>query len=1129
MLRFSDMKSVRRNARLLLVGAAAVSAFVVAPSVSPTSAPAAEAASNDIVAIVIDGVGNGHGRGMSQWGAYGYAVDHGWDWQQILAHYYGGTNSAATSAGQRISVRLTGYDGMSEVGVISHGSPVRWKTHSGASMRAVETSSGVFDVYASQQIACPTTTSLTVPNGPVIQASGYNADAASVQRFLKTFHDASIVVDGYFGNQTNGVLASWQQSEGLPVDGATWNQDDATRARAIIEASGSAVTWTKVGTHSQTANNPVHFTSIDAESSASGRGNVLGVCSQSGAVNHYRGAIDVLSSSDGNRVVNDVGIEGYVRGVIPKEIAASWASAGNGAGANAVRAQAVAARSYGLAQNRTYTYPGSSARYATTCDTSSCQVYGGSAKRGSATGSVTNVEHVATDAAVLATANVVRKWPAGHSSAGQIVSTEFSASNGPRTAGGAFPPVNDIGDPTSKNPYHRWTRIIDADTFAAQNGLGSITGASMQPTTAANYKGFDGVWFDDIVITGTSGTYRKQAWDFRNAMGYRSPGMTVRVIRENTTSSSMALIGDSVGNGITTSNGEFRQVTDGMFTSQTIDAVGSRCTTKESCVGTTGVAAANALPNGLDVVLVELGYNDDPATFGSDVDAMMAALTAKGVGRVAWVNMADIRTSNGKLFYTRANTALAAARSRWGNLTVLDWDAASDTPERSRWFSSDGIHLSATGEAEFSLWLREELLELAPSHYLSPPRRIELPVVGSSMTAPDGRVVTIPPDAAGVSLNVTMVRPSAGGFATVWPCEKDLPGVSSINARSGETIANNVIAPISDAGTVCFYSSVGTNFLVDIAGWFSGASSAGGPAPFVGLRPERLVDTRSGLGGRSARVTPSSPLIVPVAGIPAELPDGSNVEVPDDVAAVAVNVTIARAGSSGFATVWPCGADVPNASNVNFEAGNPTGNGVVAPVSGNGTICVHTSAPADVVVDIAGYFDGSTPGGSALADGGAAFTAAIPTRLVDTRNAIGGAAGRVGPTKELRVPVRGAQLDADPADAGAATLTVPDDASAVAMNLTVVGPSASGYATVWPCGSTQPNASNLNFAARGTRANSVIAPIGDDGAVCVHVSTSSNVIVDVAGWFRGGTDASFIGAVPERLVDTRTAKGPAPT
>ncbi len=1124
-LRFGDMTMARRpRGRFsgLAAALAASAALVVPAAVAPP--PVAEAAPDDIIAIVLDGTGNGHGRGLSQWGAYGYAVDHGWDWQQILDHYYGGTISGTTSSGQRIDVRLTGYDGLGDVGVISHGSGVRWNGQTAPAMRADETTPGVFDIYKANTIACPSSTSLTVPDGPVVQQDGYNADAERVQRFLRTFHDSGIAVDGYFGPQTASILADWQADRGITVNGSRWNADDAAAARAQIAASGGSVNWTKIGTHTQSAGNPVRFTSADGDAAATDRGDVLGVCSSGGAVTHYRGAIEVVHTSSGNRVVNDVLAENYVRGVIPKEISASWAYAGDGAGENAVMAQAVAARSYGLEQNRSYFYPDSTQRYATTCDTTSCQVYGGAAKRGSPNGSLTNVEHVATDAAVAATANVVRFWPAGHPRAGTIVSTEFSASNGPSTAGGAFPVVTDIGDDTAPNPYHRWTRIIDADTFAAQHGLGKITGASMAPTASASYQAFEGIWFDDLVVTGTNGTYRKQAWDFKSAYGLRSPGFTVRVIRENTTNKSMAFIGDSVGNGVTTSSGEFRQVTDGTYSSQIFDATDSRCTTRESCPGSTGVAVANGLPSGLDLAVVELGYNDNPSTFAADIDAMMAALTARGVRQVAWVNMADIRkTTSGGSFYGAANAALQSARSRWGNLTVLDWDAASDTPERPRWFNSDGVHLTATGEAEFSLWLRGQLLDLTPTHYLAPPKRIELPVVGAAVQSPAGALVSVPSEATGVSLNVTMVRPAGRGYASVWPCQDDRPVVSSLNAQAGEVVANNVIAPISDAGTVCFFSSVGTNFVVDVAGWFVGANGPDAVEPFVGLLPERRADTRSGLGGRSSAVTPSSPLTIPVTGVDARLPDGTPVTVPDDAVAAAVNVTITQASTRGYATVWPCGTERPLASNVNFISTTPTGNGVVAPIGDDGTICIHTSTSAEVIVDLAGYFGGP---GSDGGDDPAPFSAATPTRIVDTREGIGAPAARVQADEELQIRIHGVELDNpdDPAD----PFVVPDDASAVAMNLTVVRPSANGFATVWPCGSERPLASNLNYVVGRNRANAVVAPISADGTVCVSVNRASDVVIDVAGWFRGGDDPSFFGAVPERLVDTRFAVGPVP-
>ena len=42
------------------------------------------------VVLAVSGHGWGHGIGMSQWGAYGYAK-HGWTYDRILAHYYSGT------------------------------------------------------------------------------------------------------------------------------------------------------------------------------------------------------------------------------------------------------------------------------------------------------------------------------------------------------------------------------------------------------------------------------------------------------------------------------------------------------------------------------------------------------------------------------------------------------------------------------------------------------------------------------------------------------------------------------------------------------------------------------------------------------------------------------------------------------------------------------------------------------------------------------------------------------------------------------------------------------------------------------------------------------------------------------
>ncbi len=1067
---------------------------------APVAPSPAHAGSDDVIAVVVEGIGYGHGRGMSQWGAYGWAVDQGKAWGWILDHYYGGTVSGSVGTDARIRVRLLAADGRAQVGVVSHGPGVSWNGSTAASMYAVEVATDVFDVYSTSSITCPGGTTMTVPDGPLSYSPPvtYNADVLRMQQFLDTFHDSSIDVDGYFGPQTQAILISWQTAQALPANGV-WDLDDATRAREIIAASGGGG-WTRIGA---AVTGPIVFTTANGDTPSAAPGSVLGLCDGGGAVVHYRGKIEFLNTGSGNRVVNDVRVEDYLRGVVPKEIAASWADSGGGSGANAVRAQAVAARSYGLQQAR---YP-----YAGTCDSMACQVYGGAAKRGSATGGSSSVEDARTDAAIAATAGVVRLWPAGHPQAGQIVSTEFSASNGPRTAGGAFTAVDDVpGDGTAKNPNHRWTRVFDAHSLAAQYGLGRITGAEMVEAASATYRAFDGIWFNDIVLTGTSGTFRQQAWDFRGVHGLRSPGFTVRVITEDTTPRSIGVIGDSVAASVIGGgSSEFDRLIDGTFLSATLDVAPGRCTRNIFCPGTSGVEAAGGLPYGLDLVVVELGYNDWPPGFAADIDAMMAALAARGAKQVAWVNMADILTgSGGGSTYGPANQALVAATARWPNLTILDWNAASNHGERPRWFS-DGVHLTLTGQAEFALWLRAAMLDpslLPASRWLVPPKKITLPVAGVALTTPAGSPVTVPSDARAVALNITAVGPVAPGFATVWPCTSSQTDTSNLNYVTGDVVANSVIAPIGADGTVCFWSSIGTDFLVDVSGWFPAASAA---STFESMTPHRVVDTRHGIGGPQAPVSPASPLVVELGGATVPQPGGGSVTIPADASAVAVNLTAVDTAAAGFATVWPCARPRPDASHLNFGAGDTVANTVVAPLDGNGEFCVFMDKPGHVLVDVAGWFP---------ADSGGGYVSAVSKRVVDTRSG-----ARARPSVPLAVPVRGATLQT----AGGAA-AVPASATAVAINLTVVGSDVAGFGTVWPCGAQQPDASNINFVPGSDVANGVIAPIGVDGSICVFTSTDAHVIVDLTGWFSGGGEPSFVGTVPKRLVDTRNAIGPIP-
>ncbi len=102
------------------------------------------------------------------------------------------------------------------------------------------------------------------------------------------------------------------------------------------------------------------------------------------------------------------------------------------------------------------------------------------------------------------------------------------------------------------------------------------------------------------------------------------------------------------------------------------------------------------------------------------------------------------------------------------------------------------------------------------------------------------------------------------------------------------------------------------------------------------------------------------------------------------------------------------------------------------------------------------------------------------------------------------------QPNAGKALAAAATLnvqvtglgTVPAGASAAVLNVTAVNPTASGFLTVFPEGTTMPTVSSLNFVADETVANLVTVPLSSTGMVSIfnHVG-STNVVIDVDGYY----------------------------
>ena len=304
-----------RGAALIVAGTTGTTTGTSTPgtvAVAPTTTVSTSAA-----VLAVTGHGWGHGYGLSQWGAYGYAIN-GWTYDRILAHYYSGTTLGQAPAS---SVRVL----LATAKRISLSSPSAWS---------------------------------------VTDAAGTHVDLAP---------------------------------GGLTLDVTLALPDGTALSSPLIFAGAQPL-------------------------SLGGRA--------------YRGRFAVTSDGKRLQVVDVVGLESYLKGVVPSEMPSNWPAA-------ALQAQAVAARSYALANRQK---AGSFDLY----PDSRSQAYGGVA-----------AESTAATAAIAATAGLVVLYD------GKVADTMFFSTSGGRTAtavdatGNAVPYLVSVPDPyDTASPYHDWGPVL---------------------------------------------------------------------------------------------------------------------------------------------------------------------------------------------------------------------------------------------------------------------------------------------------------------------------------------------------------------------------------------------------------------------------------------------------------------------------------------------------------------------------------------------------------------------------------------------------------------------------------------------------------------------------------------------
>jgi uncharacterized protein YkwD len=315
----------------------------------------------------------------------------------------------------------------------------------------------------------------------------------------------------------------------------------------------------------------------------------------------------------------------------------------------------------------------------------------------------------------------------------------------------------------------------------------------------------------------------------------------------------------------------------------------------------------------------------------------------------------------------------------------------------------------------------------------------------------------VPAGTQAVSINLTAVAPAAAGYLSAYPCNSS-PVVSSVNFPAGIDTPNAALVPLDGSGMMCLFSSVDTDVLVDVNGALLGTA----PGRFMSLSPNRLADSRQGLG-LPGRIQAGSTQSVTLAGGGSPVPAGAS--------AIVMNVTAVDPANDGFVSVYPCGSSPPVVSSLNPRQGETRPNLVVVPLGAGGTVCFYSTSTTDLLVDVTGYVQTS----------GTRFNAVTPTRLADTRVGLRLTAGGT-----LRVPVAGAR-------------GLPQSTTAIAANITAVGPSSDGYITAYGCGDPLPATSTLNLQAGNDAANGAQVQLGDDGDLCLYSTVATDLIVDING------------------------------
>jgi len=371
-----------------------------------------------------------------------------------------------------------------------------------------------------------------------------------------------------------------------------------------------------------------------------------------------------------------------------------------------------------------------------------------------------------------------------------------------------------------------------------------------------------------------------------------------------------------------------------------------------------------------------------------------------------------------------------------------------------------------------------------------------LPAVGSGMSA--------------ILANITVVSSGPGaGFVTVYPTT-DASGNSLSaplavnlawnNPAAATVVSNFATIPVDSSGNFNVVVGVASaTLIIDVVGYLSPDNTGAGTGVFkpvpVSQPTLRLYDSRP--VGTNPVAPPLGAGAGPLAsgGATRTLTATGQLGIPSTASAVIINVSAVSATGSGFFSLYPAGGTPPVVAALTWVPGglNTLGNLAVVPLSGGQmSFLAGGAGQADILMDVVGYVDTNTGGGSGLYS-----SLATPARLYDTRPA-------------------GANAGGDPQGAGSGpqapatirTLTatgligIPATARAIIAHITLIDVGGAAFVGYYASGNWPGNSSVNSTGPNQIVGNLAVIPLDPaTGTFKAYVGANSlGYIVDVVGY-----------------------------